>query len=161
MLHNISWRLFSFFLLGAAVYFTYCYRSLRKVFAALFSLIQLSYRFCNVICPSSCVSILLYSTESFPGKCNIYHFLCQTCQILGKRLQVGEIRLLKTVSFVLLELRLNECSPWSAAILFFLKKIRALIFFLKWHSNCFYSSSIYIGFLGNCYREVCNFCIVF
>lgn len=90
-----------FFVLGVAVYLTYCYRSLKNVFAALLSLILLSYRFCNVICPSSCVSILLYSTESFPGKCNIYHFLCQTCQILGKRLQVGEIRPLNTVSFVL------------------------------------------------------------
>lgn len=90
-----------FLLIDVAVSFRYCHRSLKKkkVVFSLLSLILLPCRFCNVVCPSSCVSFLLYSTESFSGKCNIYHFIRQACQILGKRLQVGEIRPLKFVSF--------------------------------------------------------------
>lgn len=93
-----------FLSIGVAVYFRYYHRSLqkrKKVVVSSLSLILLSCRLCNVVCPSSCVSFLLYSTESFSGKCNIYHFICQACQILGKRLQVGEIRPLKFVCLIM------------------------------------------------------------
>lgn len=53
------------------------------------SLTLLLGRFCNAVCPGNRVCLFLYPVEPFLGKCNIYHFLCQTRQVLGERLQVG------------------------------------------------------------------------
>lgn len=89
------------------------------------SLILLPYRFCNAFCSSSRVGFLLYSFKSFFGECNIHHFLCQTCQILGERLQVGDVGNIKglplfdkCVCFNFAKLVLNtfsHCSHWSGS----------------------------------------------
>lgn len=47
---------------------------------------QFSHRFSHVVCSGSCISLLFYATKPLSGKCNLHHFICSTCEILGERL---------------------------------------------------------------------------